>query len=173
MIDNHSEKIQQSQSRRITSDDYCKIYELYFMKHQTLTAIAEAINFSRLTVKHCIETQRVILTSINPDLLIDERYPVHGRHYARYTKKIASAYNENQYNPRENTKKAQDFITEWWEKQQRESKSRRWMNSKKLYARYCSAYPNDLVSYKTFTRLMSKIIGDEFKMSRGRPAAKK
>jgi hypothetical protein len=173
MINNHLEKIQQSQSRRVTSDIYCKIYELYFIKRQPLTTIAEKINFSRLTVKHCVETQRIILTSINPALLMNGRNPISGRHYARYINMVMESYTKTEYKPPKKSMSAYNFITIWWEKQQRESKSKRWMDSKKLYDRYCSAYPNDTVSYKTFTRLMSKIIGDAFKMSPGRPAAKK
>jgi hypothetical protein len=143
------------------------------MKHQTITAIAEAINFSRLTVKHCIETQRIILISINPALLMDERYPIPGRHYARYINQILESYTKTEYKPSKKSNSAHNFINIWWENQKRESVSKRWMNSKKLYDKYCSAYPDDPVSYKTFTRLMSKIIGDDFKMSPGRPASKK
>ena len=146
--------------------------QLYFINHQTLTAIAEAINFSRITVKHYIDTQRIILTSINPDLLM-KGHPISGRHYARYINRVLESYTKTEYKPPEKSKSAYNFITIWWKKQQRESKSKRWMNSKKLYYRYCSAYPDDPVSYKTFTRLMSKIIGDDFKISLGRPAAKK
>ncbi len=150
----------------------CAIYERYFVNKEAMASIAGEMERTRLTISRCIHAQQQALHAIRPDLGIGR--PQAKIHYARYLQQVIerTCGQPRRRQKEENTTQAERFIQEWWQRQQRESKRKRWMDAKTLYTKYyCPAVaePSERVSYKSFTRAMQRIIGSVFAPTPGRP----
>jgi hypothetical protein len=149
----------------------CDIYVRYFQRKEPMENIAADLGITRVTVSRVIHAWQARLTMIRPDL--GSGRPQKGIHYARYAKDLFLAPTGPvlTYHTRQATAQAETYISDWWTGQKRESKDKRWMDADKLHQRYKASLPagEKPVSYKTFTRLMKRIIGDAFTLARGRP----
>jgi len=156
----------------LSRTECCAIYQRYFVNKETMTSIAEDMERTRLTISRCIHAQQQALHAVRPDLGIGR--PQAKIHYARYQQQVIerTCSQPHRRQKEENTAQAERFIQEWWQRQQRESKTKRWMDAKTLYVKYyclAVAEPSERVSYKTFTRAMQRIIGPAFAPTPGRP----
>lgn len=157
--------------QRLTKEECRDIYERYFLCNETMEFIASELNRTRLTISRCLLAQRKALEEIRPDL-VSVRHPKPHIHYARYTDAVIEATTKQPHSrqPREATAIAEHFIVEWWKRQKREAKSKRHLNPKKLYQKYqTDHHESSLVSYKTFTRLIQRIVIEELRPVTDKP----
>lgn len=157
----------------LSRKEYRDIYLRYFIHNNKVQQIADDMQRTRVTIARCLRKLKHALDTIRSQRRHVQ--PATGMIYFRhYTEEVLTLIADQPRRRRseEKTIVAEQYIQAWWRHQQRESKSKRWMDAKILYQDfYCVSVDDqkEHVSYKTFQRLMVRIIGEAYAPKPGRP----